>query len=159
MVENKKTFLERLRARQQGRKIEGEKGLALLDVLIGMAIFALVAIIAVTAISQYRARAYESGAVSDARQLGIAMEAAYTDGNVYPAVTDGMDNAAVKALAGLEDVNLTSDNTLGDGTVVNAATGGNPASFVLCVEHKDGAWAEYSSATGGITDKGRSGGC
>lgn len=143
MVENKKTLIERMRARLEDRKIENEKGLALLDVLIGMAIFALIAVIAVSAISQYRARAYESGAVSDARQAGIAMEAAFTDGNGYPTSQTELEAQGVK---------FTNGNT----AQVNSAG----ETFTLCVEHtSSGAFAVYDSADGGVTQKGRSGGC
>lgn len=153
------TLTERLRARLEGRKIKkNEKGLALLDVLIGVAIFALVAVIAVAALSQYRARAYESGAVSDARQIGIAMETAYTEAATYPPAAD-VEVTAAQANSGsgfyaAEGVKLTRGNAV-TGYGLNA-TG---TTFTLCVEHDTGAWARYDSAQGGVTAKGREGGC
>lgn len=163
METNTPTFRERLNARLEGRKIEkSEKGLALLDVLIGMAIFALIAIIAVSAISQYRARAYESGAVNDARAIGIALEAQYTDANSYPDATDMNVNAAAanqanSAFYGDNGVKLTKDNAVSDFTVSGGA--GAAQTFSFCVTHKDGPWAKYDSAAGGIVDKSRTGTC
>lgn len=136
------TFMERLNKRLAERR-NGEQGLALLDVLIGMAIFALISIIAISAIGQFRARAFESGALSDARAIGVAAEAQFTDNQAYPA-----DATELQAL-----VTMTKNNT------VASYTDAGDGTFSFCVEHKDGAYAEYDSAAGGVTGSGRDGGC
>ena len=67
-------MVEKMKARMHARRWEKrEDGLALLDVLIGMAIFALIAVIAVSAISQYRAKANVTAVVSDAKRLGLQL--------------------------------------------------------------------------------------
>lgn len=129
--------------RLKRRKVErAEKGLALLDVLIGMAMIALIAIIAFSAIGQYRARAYEAGAVSDARQVGIALESAYADAGSY---ADPMTELP-------DGVTLTRGNAV-------ATFGEVDRTFSVCVSHETGAFAVFDSGRGGIVDKGRSGGC
>lgn len=55
-----------------------EEGLALLDVLLGMAIFALIAVIAVQAMGQFRDRATRTQMVSDTKQVISAVTAAQT---------------------------------------------------------------------------------
>lgn len=136
-----KNLIERLRE----RKADGEQGSLILDILIGMAIFALIAFIAASAITQYRERAYEQGAVSDAGKFGLAIEAEFTDGFVYPA-----DQAAVEALP----VTLTQGNAVAGYTVDGAAE-----TFEVCIVHESGgepnAFAVYDSAQGGMSAKGR----
>ena len=56
-----KSILDRLRARPSTVPSD-EQGSLILDILIGIAIFALIAIIALSAVGQYRARAYVQGA-------------------------------------------------------------------------------------------------
>jgi type II secretory pathway pseudopilin PulG len=157
MVTNTPTLLDRLRARLRDAKTNGESGSLILDILIGMAIFALIAIIAVSAISQYRMRAYEQGAVSDAKATGLALEANYTDTQSYPTVNGSLtDQASLDAALGDGAVNLTK------GVAVNGYVQ-DGSNFALCLEHSsDGnpdAFAVYASLRGGIVDKGRGTGC
>lgn len=143
-----KNLMQSLNERLEGRKVRNEKGLALLDVLIGMAIFALVAIIAVSAISQYRARAYQNGALSDVKAVATWMEAASTDSltGAYPDPTDP-DNGFVA-----DDGNLTSGNSIGDHQE-------GAGTFTVCVQHTSGAYAIFDSSKGTVTDKRKTGGC
>ncbi|MBC3716919.1 hypothetical protein, partial [Bacillus pumilus] len=59
-------------------KRDDERGLALLDVLLGMAIFALIVVIGVQNFNTMRNRAYVTQAVSDAKQVGSSVMAAMT---------------------------------------------------------------------------------
>ena len=68
-------MVEKLKQHRTQRPREREDGLALLDVLIGMAIFALIAVIAVSAISQYRSRANVTAVVSDVKRIALQLEA------------------------------------------------------------------------------------
>ena len=77
-------MVEKLKQHRAQRPREREDGLALLDVLIGMAIFALIAVIAVSAISQYRSRANFTALLSDAEHVRIAAEQHYTDEQTFP---------------------------------------------------------------------------
>ena len=140
-----KNLVERTRARMESRKVEGEQGSLILDILIGMAIFALIAIIAVSAIGQYRERAYVQGASSDVNALGLALEAQFTDTFQYPA------DATLPTAASL-DSTMTSGNEI---AVYDVKPDGE--SFTLCVVHKTGgasgtvnAAAFYDSAAGGL---------
>ena len=83
MFDTRTTTMTRLRAGVAGR-LANPKGLALLDVLIGMAIFALIAITAVVALGQFRQRAFESQVLSDAQALSVAIEGQMTNGGQYP---------------------------------------------------------------------------
>lgn len=136
----KPTLMEKIRDRREHR---GDKGLALLDVLIGMAIFALIALIAVQAIGQFRARAYETSAKSDANQTSVAIESSYTDTNNYPATF----NAAALG------VNLSNGNS-----VVYTPPAAGADDYTFCVVNAKGPWAAYKSAKGSIVESGRTGG-
>ncbi|KQP63151.1 hypothetical protein [Nocardioides sp. Leaf285] len=143
------------------REATGAKqaGLALLDVLLGMAIFALIIIIAIQSVNQYRQRAFQSAAQSDAQQLAIGLEGYFTDSQAYPAAS-GTGAAATVSAADLTamGVNLTKGTSVKSYVPV-PATG----SFSYCVVHKSGgtaasnidAWARYDSAQGAIIDSGR----
>lgn len=145
-------MMSALRARLAARRDnKNESGLALIDVLIGLTIFALLVTIAITAVNQYRMRAYEAGALSDARQIGVAVESEATDAGRYP---DDLDASTLASLG----VKMTPGNIVAQYEVHGVET------FSVCVEHRDDngeadAWARYDSAQGGITGKGRNGGC
>lgn len=51
-----------------------ESGLAVLDVLVGMALFGLLALIALQSVSQYRGKVYMTGALSDLTDVREALE-------------------------------------------------------------------------------------
>src|SRR4051794_33614953 len=67
------------------RRVKSRKALALLDVLIGMAIFALIAVIAVVAMSRFRGNAFVTGATSDATSTAQYIEGYNTENGDYPA--------------------------------------------------------------------------
>lgn len=125
-----------------------ERGLATLDVLLGLAIFALVAVIAISAINQYRARAFENGTISDARTLGHVIEAEVIgEGSEYPPDLETARDLINGKVA------LTPGNGLASYVL---APDGN---FHLCVEHDTGAYARYYSSVGAVTVSEREGSC
>ncbi|MEP9384606.1 hypothetical protein [Nocardioides sp. KR10-350] len=121
------------------QEVDGEQGSLILDVLIGMAIFALVALIAVSAVDSYRQHAYLTSVTSDAQSIGLAVEAKATD-STYPA---SLDDAAVESLG----QHLTKDDT------VSAYSTDGVTGFCLVITHDDDAYAIYDSTQGGITTK------
>ena len=65
-------------------KLRSKKGFTLIELLIVVAIIGILAAIAIPQFSAYRARAYNSAAQSDLRNLKTGMEAAYGDSQEYP---------------------------------------------------------------------------
>jgi type II secretory pathway pseudopilin PulG len=148
------TFMQRINARIEARKT-GEQGLALLDVLLGMAIFALIVVIGVQNFSTLRNRAYTTQVSSDAKQAATAIQAYMTN----PGVTGApADRAALVSTAGgpIEGVNLTSGNNIPNSAVGYAAVAGD--NFTVCVQRgTTGPSATYASTTSTVTT--RSGVC
>lgn len=64
-----------------GRK---RKGFTLIEIMIVIAIMGILASIAIPAFSAYRARGYNSAALSDIRNLRIDIETYYTEWEVFP---------------------------------------------------------------------------
>ena len=161
------TTMTRLRASVAGR-LANPKGLALLDVLIGMAIFALIAITAVVALGQFRQRAFESQVLSDAQALSVAIEGQMTNGGQYPTELKGSATTPVEVTVeapatgfDLKHV-LTKNNSLYGYKYVDP-TPTTPASFFLCIEHqsngKADAHALYDALKGGIVSQSSKEGC
>ena len=63
---------------------KSEKGFTLIELLIVVAIIGILAAIAIPQFSSYRAKAFNSAAQSDLRNLKTQMESAYADDQVYP---------------------------------------------------------------------------
>ena len=64
---------------------KNQKGFTLIELLIVVAIIGILAAIAIPQFSSYRAKAFNSAAQSDLRNLKTQMESAYADDQVYPA--------------------------------------------------------------------------
>ena len=65
------------------RKAKNQKGLTLIELLIVVAIIGILAAIAIPQFSSYRAKAFNSAALSDIRNFKTQMESAYADDQEY----------------------------------------------------------------------------
>jgi len=68
------------------RKMKGNKGFTLIELLIVVAIIGILAAIAIPQFSSYRAKAYNSAANADLKNLKTGMEAYMADQQQYPSV-------------------------------------------------------------------------
>lgn len=66
------------------RSKKNQKGFTLIELMIVIAIIGILAAIAIPQFSSYRAKGYNSGALSDARNLRTDFEAYYAEWNAYP---------------------------------------------------------------------------
>jgi type IV pilus assembly protein PilA len=66
------------------KNISRENGFTLIELLIVVAIIGILAAVAIPQFSSYRAKAYNSAAQADIRNLKTAMESAYVDRQAYP---------------------------------------------------------------------------
>lgn len=152
------------------------RGLAILDVLFGIAIFALIVIIAIQSIGLFRARAFELRAILDAESIGkmIAGSDEHVGGpQAASRLVDEADfllvsfdpkskvsHRASSDLASIDDpvdyfdLNLTEGNSL-----TNWSVSSGSGDFAFCIEHESGPWALFRSDVGGIGDHGRAGSC
>lgn len=69
-------------------KIRNRKGFTLIELLIVVAIIGILAAIAIPQFSAYRAKAYNSAANSDLKNLKTGMEAFMADNQQYPGNVD-----------------------------------------------------------------------
>ncbi|MBV5338614.1 MAG: prepilin-type N-terminal cleavage/methylation domain-containing protein [Deltaproteobacteria bacterium] len=65
-------------------KLRSKKGFTLIELLIVVAIIGILAAIAIPQFSAYRAKAYNSSANSDLKNMKTGMEAFMADNQVYP---------------------------------------------------------------------------
>ena len=69
------------------RMQRNERGFTLVELLIVVAIIAILAAIAIPNFTRYRQKSYESTIVADSKNIAIAMEAARTNCDRYPSLT------------------------------------------------------------------------
>ncbi len=66
------------------QKMRNRKGFTLIELLIVVAIIGILAAIAIPQFAAYRARGYNSAAISDIKNIKTTLEAYYTDNQKYP---------------------------------------------------------------------------
>ncbi len=66
------------------KKHRNQKGFTLIELMIVIAIIGILAAIAIPQFSNYRAKSYNAGALSDSRNLRTDMEAYYAEWEQYP---------------------------------------------------------------------------
>jgi len=64
--------------------LRSRKGFTLIELLIVVAIIGILAAIAIPQFSAYRAKAYNSAAQSDLKNMKTSLESYYADNQVYP---------------------------------------------------------------------------
>ncbi len=67
-----------------GMKLSDIKGFTLIELLIVVAIIGILAAIAIPLVSSYRSKSYNAAAVSDLRNITIALETYYTENHLFP---------------------------------------------------------------------------
>jgi type II secretory pathway pseudopilin PulG len=125
-----------------------QRGMGLLDVLLGMAIFALVITIGAQNFNTMRERSYVTRAVADVKQVATGIDTIRSKDDAYP-------TTVARNASNLPGINLTAGSRI---------TGywSSDASFRVCLSQNSGssakAWAMYESVRGTITGSGKGGG-
>lgn len=128
-------MLSFLRRRLDARRNSDEKGLAMLDVLLGTTIMILVTVIAIQNITMYRKRAIDSSLASDAQQVMTAIQAHYTQPNAQPLYGGSINGAWLNA----NGVNITEGNTFAINLYFIDSTGTGQDVNLICLQNGIGA--------------------
>jgi type IV pilus assembly protein PilA len=113
-------------------KARDEKGFTLVELLIVIAIIAILAAIAIPQFASYRARGIEASMVSDAKNIATTMEAVFADCQAYPTLASKKGPASVQlsapsdCTADMPYVSISTGNTA-------SATGGT--TFTVKIEN------------------------
>lgn len=138
----------------------------MLDVLLGMAVFALVAVISVQGLMKYRERAYATQAISDARGLSQMTLAYLTTPGVEPPMNRLFDlgttdptvwmaqSAITEAELGMINANITSGTAAYWWPAPGSTRSEGKFIITSCTRVKA---AQFNSATGDVKEQ--NGGC
>ena len=111
-----------------------EKGFTLIELMIVIAIIGILAAIAIPQFASYRARAYNSAALSDLKNAATAQEAYFVDEQSYGAQdATGMnittsENVTLTATGGTGGYTISAYHSSGDKTYTLTGPGGAPES-------------------------------
>jgi len=131
-------------------KVRDERGFTLVELLIVIAIIAILAAIAIPQFAAYRARGIEASMVSDAKNLATAQEAVFADCQAYATLgpTQGPAQPQLDLPTGCTatrpTVGISAGNTV-------SSTGG--ATFVITVVNPNGRTGRqtYTLTNTGVT--------
>lgn len=138
----------------------GEAGLAFVDAMVGMALFALVALIALQSQGQYRQTALMTGAVADARAAGVAIEA---DGAYPNSIAHGSTSYVGRFPDGSRNIaKFTAGNRMVNYVQITDSESGQPG-YAFCIQRNSSTdravHAVYNSLRGGLVSSSPNAGC
>ncbi len=96
------------------RKMKDESGFTLVELMIVVAIIGILAAIAIPQFAAYRARSFNSSAVSDIRGLATSQATFFGDNSLYGVTSDGTTTPGA--------IILTGDAVTGPGTATDVIT-------------------------------------
>lgn len=150
-------MISKLRGRSRGKD-----GFALLDVLLGMSIFALLAVIAVQSTSLFRAKADLKAVASEAQALAAGLESYMTENEDFPlpANVSGASGVANLGFSGTANAYPRTVSTSGQKDMRGLGVKLDPAhrvsryvmsqsgngSYQFCVVHDSGVWVAWRSS-------------
>jgi prepilin-type N-terminal cleavage/methylation domain-containing protein len=125
-----------------------DKGFTLIELLVVIAIIGILAAIAIPQFATYRQRANDGAAVSDLRNMAVALEAFYVANNAYVGATGGVAGNLAATYGYPAD---TDPNT---GTAYTTITGQTATSWTAAATHTGGTGRVFNwdSAGGGCTN-------
>ena len=120
--------------------MKNQKGFTLIELMIVVAIIAILAAIAIPQYQNYVARSQISRAVGEAGSLKTAYEDCLANG-YDPSDTTECPNMEYNGDSTFAGVTTTTDMSSGDGTIVIDVTGGSPkANGEITWDRTDGVW-------------------
>jgi prepilin-type N-terminal cleavage/methylation domain-containing protein len=131
-----------------------KKGFTLIELVVVMAIIAILALMIVGAIVVARRTAIETANRTNAKSIQAAMEAAYSRTQTYPTFAAGTTLTVASANAALTGVALdtntacTTGTFSGGGQIVTSATAGQPAYTITIGNFSCGAGVGGAAITG-----------